>query len=365
MRLIKRTIFFTLTFLSLIIFFHFFLILFADSYRFFFDKKKFNPNILEVSRLNLYDSIDWSKEFFSEYSSLEQNYKSFVGWRTKEFKGNQINIDKEGNRLTINKENNQEVKNLFFGGSVAWGYGNNDMNTIASHYSSISNEKSKNLGERSWVLDQDLVYLIQQYNKSKIFSRVFFIQGVNDIYIKCLSNDLYAHGQDDKIRNQIEKKIIDPASFENFFSVYKKYLFILKQRMNSILNSKNEPVLTINYCKNKDYAKQVAKNIIDNFRNAKKFTELNNDSFYGILQPIHFYSKFEQTHLKNSSVWLDKESFMYIYNLIANSEKDFDYFIDFKDIFMENSDIIFTDTSGHLSPLGNKLFAEKLYSELN
>ena len=62
---------------------------------------------------------------------------------------------------------------FIFGGSVTWGYGNNDSNTIPSHYSLISKEKSKNLGERSWILDQDLAYLIQQYNQSKIFSNVF------------------------------------------------------------------------------------------------------------------------------------------------------------------------------------------------
>ena len=45
MKLIKNTIYFTLIIISLIIFFHFFLILFADSYRFIFSKKdKINPN---------------------------------------------------------------------------------------------------------------------------------------------------------------------------------------------------------------------------------------------------------------------------------------------------------------------------------
>lgn len=361
MKLIKNTIYFTLIIISLIIFFHFFLILFADSYRFIFSKKdKINPNVAQVSRLDLYKTISWSEEFFSEYSSLSQNYRSFIGWRTKEFKGNQININNENNRFTIYMgDNNDETKNLFFGGSVTWGYGNNDSNTIPSHYYLISREKSENLGERSWILDQDLIYLIQQYNQSKIFSNVFFIFGVNDIYIKCLSGNLFAHGQDKKVRNQLNKKSIDPASFENFFSVFKKYYLILKLRIAS-LKKKQTNSFNLNYCKDKNFAESVAENIIKNINNSKKIVQSNNDNFYAVLQPVHFYSK-DQVHLDNAFQWLDEESFIYIYNLIVKNMKDENYFIDLKDIFLENSDVIFTDTGGHLSPTGNQLFAEKLF----
>ena len=365
MNLIKKITFFFLLSMGLIIFFHFFLILFADSYRFFFSKKKINTNILEVSNLSLYDEIEWSKNFFLEYSSLEQEYKSYLGWRTKEFKGSHINIDKEGNRLTFYKgDPRDEVKNLFFGGSVTWGYGNNDANTISSHYSQISKEKSKNLGERSWVLDQDLIYLIQQYNKSQSFTNIFFIYGLNDIYIKCLSNNLYAHGQDKIIRNKLDKKIIDPASFENFFSVYKKYFIILKNRLGFIFNSNKENISNGNFCKDKNYAKLVAKNIISNLHNAKKIVEANNDNFYAILQPVHLFSE-KQNHLDTAHQWIDAESFLYIYDLIIKSEKDFDYFINLSDIFKENTEIIFIDTGGHLSPKGNQLFAESLYLNIN
>ena len=220
-------------------------------------------------------------------------------------------------------------------------------------------EKSKNW-EKGWILDQDLAYLIQQYNQSKIFSNVFFIFGINDIYIKCLSGNLFAHGEEEKIRNQLNKKIIDPASFENFFSVFKKYYLILKIRISSLKSGKKSNSLDFNYCKDKDYANLVADNIIKNINNSKKIVHFNNNNFYAVLQPVHFYSK-DQDHLDKALKWLDEKSFIYIYNLIVESEKDENYFIDLKDMFIENSDIIFTDTGGHLSPKGNELFAENYF----
>lgn len=364
MTFLKKIFFFITFFLSIIIFVHFFLILFADTYRFFTKKNnKLNVNIAEVSKLDIYKEIDWSEEFFREYSSLKQNYKSYIGWRTKKFKGNHINIDKDGIRSTIFENNsNDELKNLFFGGSVTWGYGSDDANTIPSHYSLISNEKSKNLGERSWVLDQDLIYLIQQYNKLKSFTNVFFIQGINDIFIKCKSNDLYIHGQEKIIQNKINKQKIDSASFENFFSVFNKYLKIVEIKLNQIFKSTSKNISDINYCSDKNYAKLVAENIIFNFHNAKKIAKLNNDNFFAILQPIHFYSE-NNYHLTNSYDWVDKESFMYIYDLISKSEEGMEYFIDLKDMFKNTDEIIFIDKAGHLTPNGNRIFAERLYFE--
>ena len=112
---------------------------------------------------------------------------------------------------------------IYFWRVVTWGYGNNDSNTIPSHYSLISKEKVK-IRRKELDLDQDLAYLIQQYNQSKIFSNVFFIFGINDIYIKCLSGNLFAHGEEEKIRNQLNKRLLIQHHLKIFFQFLKNII---------------------------------------------------------------------------------------------------------------------------------------------
>src|SRR5215475_12849663 len=87
-----------------------------------------------------YEGQQWAKTHFREFSELQTDFFSYIGWRRRPFTGETITIEKETRiRHTpqIASDDHGRVV-YFFGGSAMWGTGSDDAHTIPAQYQAIT-----------------------------------------------------------------------------------------------------------------------------------------------------------------------------------------------------------------------------------
>ena len=106
-----------------------------------------------------YENNQFSIQLYNEYNSLQSQYRSFIGWRTEKVNSKYTNISGSYN---ARKSKGEQINNSvwFFGGSTMWGAGASDLQTIPSHFNSLTNIPVYNFGELGWNSRQSLNQLI-------------------------------------------------------------------------------------------------------------------------------------------------------------------------------------------------------------
>lgn len=97
----------------------------------------------EKSDLPNYKNFPWARKNLEELVKIETDFKSFYGWRRKEFHGETIDIDSLGIRKTTNSSHKNLPKIVFLGGSTIWGTGSNNEGTIPSLFSQTLKKNMK------------------------------------------------------------------------------------------------------------------------------------------------------------------------------------------------------------------------------
>lgn len=141
---------------------------------------------------SFYQNKDWAKALFDELLEATSNeeYEPYLGWRTKEYHGRYVNVERDGNRKNWNPKNFNDVapKTLYvFGGSTIWGEAARDDDTIPSHLSKILNQRGEafivsNYGEHGFTFTQGVIQLLLLLREGLRPNFVFFYTGFNDIY---------------------------------------------------------------------------------------------------------------------------------------------------------------------------------------
>ena len=98
-----------------------------------------------------------------------------------------IGLFQKKNGFTFRKSQNISQVNFddstwFFGGSTMAGSGVDDLNTIPSLYSKLTNENVINFGVPGWNSRQSLNLLINLLSAGYKPSKVIFYDGINEIY---------------------------------------------------------------------------------------------------------------------------------------------------------------------------------------
>ncbi len=114
-----------------------------------------------------YKNTPWAKKHFQEFNSLPSDYKSFYGWRRKEYKGETINIDSLGIRKTTGAIIKNTPIAVFLGGSTMWGTGANDDGTIPSLFKKDigNNYNVLNYGESGYSAYQSFIFFANTNRK--------------------------------------------------------------------------------------------------------------------------------------------------------------------------------------------------------
>ena len=343
-----------------------------------YQNKKIEKNLdltcVRYSCYKNYENIPWAALHYREYSQVQFHYETPVVWRANKYEGKTINISgKHNSRLTLsNLEDTDLLKQnaFFFGGSVMWGFGSNDENTIPSNFEKLSKIKSFNFAESAWNSNQSLFYLIKLLKEGYEPELVVFYNGVNELS-KCeqsAEKNLRSNViQEDRLRDKfITIKDETKLTFKYYFSIPLEFFSNL---INKVNRSKGTVKLVANLnqdngCSDINRVKEIAENIKQNWEIANSLVNSYGGKFYAILEP---HITFNNSELYNF-IDLSEEESKNIKNIYQEIEKimiNKTYFINFKNIFLnyKNDFPIFVDTH-HTSPNGNLIAANEILMNL-
>ncbi len=321
-----------------------------------------------------YANKKFSLQLFNEINKLTTSYRSFIGWRSNNLNLKYTNIS---GSYSARKSKNESINNSvwFFGGSTMWGTGASDLQTIPSHYNSITNIPVYNFGETGWTSRQSLNQLINAIGDNNNPSVVIFYDGVNDVLTQCRSELklVPSHTRERQLQKLLDRSMV--IFFKN-----KLIEFILSpyiafaNRFNINSYSKDSVNLKKFDCDtNQAKTRSIAQHLVNNWRTAYSLSKSNDFKFYGVLQPTLFSTETNSEYLNESSSRMYPEfrrQYNAVYPLILEEisrqcELDKDIcsrMIDGKD-WLDGNNNIFIDFC-HLNSLGNKIIAQRLKSLL-
>jgi len=318
-----------------------------------------------------YSNKEFSIELLNEFSKLPTNYRSFIGWRREKVKFKYTNISGPYN---ARKSKGESIDNSvwFFGGSTMWGDGASDLQTIPSHFNSLTNIPVYNFGEKGWSSRQSLNQLINAIGDNKKPSVVIFYDGVNDVIHQCRSElkILPAHSREIQIQNAL-KPLLTKERISNF--ILSPYIAIARKFSIQFPVDNGSQSKAYDCDTNETKARSIAQHLVNNWRTAYFLSKSNNFNFYGVLQPTLFTTKTNSEYFLPSEVKKSSKleiQYRIVYPLILKEirryceyDKDFcTTLIDGKD-WLDGTNNIFIDFC-HVNSLGNKVIAERLKSLL-
>jgi len=335
-----------------------------------------SDNLNQSAMDSIIKNYSWGKNYSLELNSLpDPDYKDFIGWKYGEFTGQTLNIDKEGLRFTL--ANNNQVKKysennfLFFGGSAMWGYGVSDAYTIPSILSVEYNFKAINYAEPGYTSRQSLAFLINLYSVDKyseIKDFIIFYDGYNDVIYNCTSGINPIATVNEKPNKKILNfyKNTDPFSFKWLIIPSQNLIKHFKQKINLFFNMETKNIEKDTCSTNSAKAELVANSLFNNWLLANAIAKHNGDTFIAILQPTIYHG---MSHIQNPDKFLGSinpdlyKEFNAVYPIVKSLiilHKDL-IVLDYTNLFY---DIEIYIGPGHISPIGNEIFAEKFITSL-
>ena len=288
---------------------------------------------------------------------------------------------KDNKRVTTNQPQNFKRKVHVFGGSTIFGYGISDYFTIPSILQkefNKNNYKTKviNHGFNTLVVSQQLQRLLKiPIKKDDI---VIFYDGANDV----VQREIYQKPEGTIIGyNQNNKLGFFFSDFRNFLAQNSKFYALLgktKRSLRGEVSKKNVSKCTVNNSNGNNFKKKWS-TYYDSLIKAKNYTESNGGFFYHFLQPtlnFHLLKTSDYTYLK--AIGETEHSSLCFLELVTNHYDNLKYSYkgwsdkfngtSLSEIFLKSSfknpGYYFIDFV-HVTPHGNKLVADFIFSKIN
>ncbi len=320
-----------------------------------------------------YQNRKFAIELYSEEEKIFSKYRSYIGWRREKAKFKYINILPPYN---TRKSKGEAIDNSvwFFGGSTMWGTGVSDLQTIPSHFNSLTNTPVYNFGEPGYNSRQSLNQLLNVIGDDHKPSVVIFYDGVNDVINQCRSEfkSIPTHVYELKIKDSLE-------SFQEIFK--NKIIKFLLSPYIEFANKFNIQLLGGDEAKAKRYdcdinqkkASSIAQHLVNDWYTAYALSQSKNFKFYGILQPTLFTTKTKSEYFPPETVEENSEveiQYRVVYPLIlkeinryCESDRNFCSTIINATDWLNETNNIFIDYN-HVVSLGNRIIAQRLKSIL-
>jgi lysophospholipase L1-like esterase len=161
-----------------------------------------NPNYLsKAASAPYYREQSWTSTYWEEFDeSSSMRYAPYVVWQRKPYRGRTIQIDESSVRNTPGADCRAGAYRVFvFGGSVVWGTGAPDWETIpAALQARLAASRPGpicvvNLGESAYVSSQEVILLVNRLRSGAPPDLVLFLDGVNEIFAAYQSGRADAH----------------------------------------------------------------------------------------------------------------------------------------------------------------------------
>jgi len=323
-------------------------------------KTEIAVNARRKAALPNYANVDWALTHFKEFASLQSRYVSYLGWRRLPFEGKTISIGGHyAQRRTIGSNDASKPSVYFFGGSTMWGTGADDANTIPSRFAQLSGYRVENFGETAYTAHQGLMMLIRLLQDGHRPDIVVFYDGANDVVHKCRSElNAWSHAREHQMSSALQG-----ASYGREYGL--QYMFrplaALAGTVSGSFSRRSRSDDSFFSChSDTKKAQQIADNLLEDWALARKLVEAHNGKFFGVLQPISYFSETKVDHLKQRDT--ERKQFAAVYPLIRQRMAEQSDLYDFTDM-LNKQEYIYIDFC-HLSPNGNLYVAQKLVQTL-
>ena len=336
---------------------------------------KMTDEDLPRAHTSYYASVAWAKQYWREFSlSRPVLYHDYVIWRRSSFSGQFININRDGIRLTPGAECSANSYKVFaFGGSTMWGTGSPDWATIPAYLQADLNALKHgpvcvmNFGESAYVSMQGMIALEEQLQLGNVPDLVIFYDGVNDVYAAYQSGRP-THQNFNDIAAKLHNGRSSSSSFvawiesSNLFQLYKRLVTELrKEPPKELVTYKTMGVDTATL------SDAVVQKYLRNYQIVDALARKYGFKFAFFWQPVISIGDkpltSEEQDMKKQMDPALIELYEAVYRRVQRVANEYENLYYIAEMFNSLDSGIWIDYA-HVTPVGNRLIAEKIFGEI-
>jgi hypothetical protein len=229
-----------------------------------------------------YKGESWPTDHFIEFAALRTAYHDFIVWRRQKSDGKTVHIDQNGYRRHGSMTDTvADAKVWVFGGSTAWGVGVPDDGTIAAYLEKATGLRTFNLAETGYNAHQSLNLLMKLHVEGGRPEFVVFYDGVNEVEHKCRQDlTFYSTSQEAQIRQKLWANSPDSSRTGKIFEPI--------ARLVTKFTGDDAPDDAYNCDIDSRKADLIARNLVNDWMNARLIVEARGGKFVGVLQPVAY-----------------------------------------------------------------------------
>ncbi|MBI2716928.1 MAG: hypothetical protein HYX37_21145 [Rhizobiales bacterium] len=310
-------------------------------------------------QLAAYKDESWPAQHFIEFAQLRTVYHDFIVWRRQKFDGKTVHIDENGYRRHGSRTDTvDDAKVWMFGGSTAWGTGSPDDGTIASYLEKASGLRTFNLGETGYNAHQGLNLLMKLYVEGGRPEFVVFYDGVNEVEHKCRKDlTFFSTGQDAHIRQKLQANGPDATRTSQIFRPIAQLVARYTGGDVPADDSYNCDIDT-------KKADLIARNLVNDWINARLIVEARGGKFVGVLQPVAYVGSPNISYMPDveKDAMLRRQYDVVYPKIEAELVKAGVAYVDLTSIF-NGKEMFYVDFC-HVIPKGNEMIAAAIAKTL-
>jgi lysophospholipase L1-like esterase len=169
-----------------------------------------------AANADAYGGVDWSAGYFDEFRrAVRVDWKPYVEWWQRAFRGAYVTLDERGLRPTPGEEtaNAEAIRILCFGGSTMMGMGARDDQTIPAVLARRLTEHGyrvsvTNYGQLGHNSTQEVITLQQLLKSAEPIDIALFYDGINEM--ACAEQTGHADGLFNEARRRAEFNLLHP-----------------------------------------------------------------------------------------------------------------------------------------------------------
>jgi hypothetical protein len=311
------------------------------------------------NEVGAYKGESWPTDHFIEFAALRTIYHDFIVWRRQKFDGRTVHIDQNGYRRHGSMSDTPADAEVWvFGGSTAWGTGVPDDGTIAAYLEKATGFRTFNLAETGYNAHQSLNLLMKLYVEGGRPEFVVFYDGVNEVEHKCRKDlTFYSTSQEAQIRQKLQASGPDATRTGQIFGPVAQLV--------ARFTGGNVPDADAYNCDiDTRKADLIARNLVNDWINARLIVEARGGKFVGVLQPVAYVGSPNISYLPDvEKDALLRRQYDIVYPKIeAELAKAGVPYVNLTDIF-NGKEMFYVDFC-HVIPKGNEMIAAALAKSL-
>tara|TARA_B100000965_G_scaffold295812_1_gene253985 strand:+ start:2182 stop:3321 length:1140 start_codon:yes stop_codon:yes gene_type:complete len=313
---------------------------------------------------------DWAKQYFEDEFQVKGEYHAFVGYKERPFSSETINIDNDGYRISRNNSDKPDI--YFLGGSTMFGYGSDDMNSIPSLFSKLTDDSLsvRNMGNADHSSTQSLLKIHEELISHPNPKYIISYEGVNELVSLTSGMDSnLKQGYYNDFKRAIDENLNNQSSltfesfFKNRFTQIRDFTFLSLRKLRVIEYKSIDEM----YLSDRQSVEKAVTVLLENWRLISLIGDAKNIKVYLFLQPQLSSNDHKSDYLQDIETYAT--FYQKLYPLILSEiETNPNYEIIEKNFYdlskvLDNKNPYFYDHC-HLNPDGNLIIAQSMVKNI-